>query len=164
MVGQFCNILRFSSLILGDEGDNFYVIDLGEVDVSIQAEISLKSVSSQPVQSISLSIYPSVCLSICLSDILVCRSYQPAVFANGPKGWMSYLVQTDCSEDKDPSLGVLTLNCQLKTGGLSGRVLDSRLTACGFEPHRRLCVVSLSKAIYHLLSTGSTHEDPSQHN
>ena len=35
MVCLFCNILRFSSLILGDEGDNFYVIDLGEVDVSI---------------------------------------------------------------------------------------------------------------------------------
>ena len=69
MVGQFCNIYRFSSLILGDEGDNFYVIDLGEVDVSIQTEISLKSVSSQPAQSIGLYIYLSVCLSICLSNI-----------------------------------------------------------------------------------------------
>ena len=29
----------------------------------------------------------------------------------------------------------------------SGRVLDSRLRGCGFEPHRRHCVVSLSKNI-----------------
>ena len=30
---------------------------------------------------------------------------------------------------------------------LSGRVLDSRLNGRGFEPHRRHCVVSLSKNI-----------------
>ena len=30
---------------------------------------------------------------------------------------------------------------------LSDRVLDSRLKGRGFEPHRRLCVVSLSKNI-----------------
>ena len=30
---------------------------------------------------------------------------------------------------------------------LSGRVLDSRSRGCGFEPHRRHCVVSLSKSI-----------------
>ena len=30
---------------------------------------------------------------------------------------------------------------------LSGRVLDSRLKGSGFEPHRRHCVVSLSKNI-----------------
>ena len=30
---------------------------------------------------------------------------------------------------------------------LSGRVLDSRLRGCWFEPHRRHCVVSLSKNI-----------------
>ena len=30
----------------------------------------------------------------------------------------------------------------------SGRVLDSRPSGCGFEPHRRLCVVSLRKNIY----------------
>ena len=29
----------------------------------------------------------------------------------------------------------------------SGRVLDSRPKGCGFEPHRRHCVVSLSKNI-----------------
>ena len=29
----------------------------------------------------------------------------------------------------------------------SGRVLDSRLRGCGFEPHRHYCVVSLSKNI-----------------
>ena len=27
----------------------------------------------------------------------------------------------------------------------SGRVLDSRLRGCGFEPHRRHCVVSLEQ-------------------
>ena len=31
---------------------------------------------------------------------------------------------------------------------LSGRVLDSRLRGHGFEPHRRHCVMSLSKNIY----------------
>ena len=31
---------------------------------------------------------------------------------------------------------------------LSGRVLDSRPKGSGFEPHRRHCVVSLSKNIY----------------
>ena len=31
---------------------------------------------------------------------------------------------------------------------LSGRVLDSRPRGRGFEPHRRHCVVSLSKNIY----------------
>ena len=30
---------------------------------------------------------------------------------------------------------------------LSGRVLDLRPRACGFKPHRRHCVVSLSKNI-----------------
>ena len=31
---------------------------------------------------------------------------------------------------------------------LSGRVFDSRPRGRGFEPHRRHCVVSLSKNIY----------------
>ena len=30
---------------------------------------------------------------------------------------------------------------------LSGRVLDSRPSGCGFEPHRHHCIVSLSKSI-----------------
>ena len=34
---------------------------------------------------------------------------------------------------------------------LNGRVLDSRLRGCRFEPH---CVVSLIKTHYSLLSTG----------
>ena len=34
-----------------------------------------------------------------------------------------------------------------KAQWLSGRVLDSRSRGCGFEPHRRHCVVSLSKNI-----------------
>ena len=37
---------------------------------------------------------------------------------------------------------------------LSGRVLDSRLRGCGFEPHQRHCVVSLSKTLYPLLISG----------
>ena len=45
----------------------------------------------------------------------------------------------------------------------SGRVQDSRLRGCGFEPHQRYCIVSLSKKLYPLLSTGSTQADPSQH-
>ena len=40
---------------------------------------------------------------------------------------------------------------------LSGRVLDSRLRGCRFEPHwRHHCVVSLSKTLYSLLSTGKS--------
>ena len=31
---------------------------------------------------------------------------------------------------------------------LSGRVLVSRLRVCGFEPHLRCCIVSLSKTLY----------------
>ena len=38
---------------------------------------------------------------------------------------------------------------------------DSR--GCGFNPHRRHYFVSLSKTLYPLLSTGSTQEDPTQH-
>ena len=47
---------------------------------------------------------------------------------------------------------------------LSGRVLDSRPRGPGFEPHRRHCVVSLSKTHLSLLSTGSTEEDRPRHN
>ena len=47
---------------------------------------------------------------------------------------------------------------------LSGRVLDSRPKGRGFEPHRRHCLVSLSKTQLYLLSTGSTQEDPSRRN
>ena len=37
---------------------------------------------------------------------------------------------------------------------LSGRVFDSRPRGCGFEPHQRHCVVSLSKTHLPLLNTG----------
>ena len=47
---------------------------------------------------------------------------------------------------------------------IRGRVLDSRPRSRGFEPHRRHCVVSLSKTHLFLQSTGSTQEDQSQHN
>ena len=43
----------------------------------------------------------------------------------------------------------------------SGRVLGSIPSGCGFEPHWRHCVVSLSKTLYSLLSTCSTREDQS---
>ena len=43
------------------------------------------------------------------------------------------------------------------------RVLDSRSRGCGYEPHQRHCIVSLSKTLYPLLSTGSNQEDPSRH-
>ena len=33
---------------------------------------------------------------------------------------------------------------------LSGRVLDSRLKGCGFEPHRRHCVVVLEQGTFYL--------------
>ena len=46
---------------------------------------------------------------------------------------------------------------------LSGRELDSRLRGSMFESHRRHCIVTLSKTLYPLLSTGSTLEDPSRH-
>ena len=39
---------------------------------------------------------------------------------------------------------------------LSGRVVDWRPGCRVFEPHRRYCVVSLSKTHLSLLSTGST--------
>ena len=41
----------------------------------------------------------------------------------------------------------LGLHCLLGAQWLSGRVLDSRPKGGGFEPHRRHCVVSLSKNI-----------------
>ena len=37
---------------------------------------------------------------------------------------------------------------------LSGRMVDSRSRGCGFEPHRSHCIVSLSKTLYYMLSTG----------
>ena len=44
------------------------------------------------------------------------------------------------------------------------RVLDSGSRGCRLEPHGRLCIVSLSKTLYPLLSTGSAKEDPSRNN
>ena len=49
-----------------------------------------------------------------------------------------------------PVINMLMTFEQLFSGGaqwLSGRVLDSRPKGRGFEPHRRHCVVSLSKNI-----------------
>ena len=47
---------------------------------------------------------------------------------------------------------------------LTGRVIASRPRGRGFDIHRRHCLVSLSKTYLSLLSTVSTHEDPSRHN
>ena len=49
----------------------------------------------------------------------------------------------------------------MECSGSVGRALDRGLKGCWFELHRRrsLCVVSLSKTLYPLLSTGSTQED-----
>ena len=61
----------------------------------------------------------------------------------------------------------LNLQYRQKKGAqwLSGRMLDSRQRGRGFEPHRRHCVVSLSKNIYpSLVHTGLTQEDLSLHN
>ena len=41
---------------------------------------------------------------------------------------------------------------------------DKRSRGPGFEPDLRHCVVSLSKTIYLLLSTGTIQEDLSRHN
>ena len=41
---------------------------------------------------------------------------------------------------------------------LSSRVHDSRSRGCGLELHHRHCVVSLSKTLYPLLSTGTTEK------
>ena len=43
-------------------------------------------------------------------------------------------------------------------------VFDLISRGCRFEPHQRPCLVSLSKTLFPLLSTGSTQEDPSRHN
>ena len=47
----------------------------------------------------------------------------------------------------------------LERSGSVGRALDWGLKGCKFETHPSHCVVSLSKTLYPLLSTGSTHED-----
>ena len=48
---------------------------------------------------------------------------------------------------------------RLKPQWLSGRVLNFRSKGCWFETNWRHCIVSLSKALYPLLSTGSTQDD-----
>ena len=72
--------------------------------------------------------------------------------------------------DQDPQFELkkfISLHLQLapkEAQWLSGRVLDWRPGGPGFEPHRRQCVVSLSKTHLSLLSTGATQEDLSQYN
>ena len=54
---------------------------------------------------------------------------------------------------------------KVEGSGSVGRALDWGLKGCWFEPHHWWChcVVSLSKTLYPLLSTGSTQEDQSRH-
>ena len=47
----------------------------------------------------------------------------------------------------DSSESLLLINEKVGTQWFSGRALDSRPKGSGFEPHRRHCVVSLSKSI-----------------
>ena len=51
----------------------------------------------------------------------------------------------------------------LYTHIIRGGVFGTRSRGYGFEPQWRPYVVSLSKTLYPLLVTGSTQEDPSQH-
>ena len=62
--------------------------------------------------------------------------------------------------EKDSSFENATSMSSLEHSGL---VVECLTRDRGFEPHRRRCVVSLSKTYLYLLSTGSTQEDPSQH-
>ena len=52
-----------------------------------------------------------------------------------------------------------------KRSGSVGKVLDWGSKGCWFEPHLwpNHCVVSLSRTLYPLLSTGSHQEDSSRH-
>ena len=63
----------------------------------------------------------------------------------------------------DANTNILRMPVQLllRAQWLSDRVLDSRFRGCWFEPNQRHCVVSLSKTLYALLSTGSIQKDPS---
>ena len=60
---------------------------------------------------------------------------------------------------------VLIIYLEKNSGSSVGRGLDWGLKGCKFETHckRSHCVLSLSKTLYLLLSTGSTQEDPSRH-
>ena len=61
---------------------------------------------------------------------------------------MSSSFDPDHAQQNDgPNLGPNCLQSLKGAQWLSGRVLDSRPRGCGFEPHWRHCVVSLSKNI-----------------
>ena len=58
------------------------------------------------------------------------------------------------------SSGINTfINTDLVSSGSVDRMLDKRSKHCYFETHMSHCVVSLSKRLYPLLSTGSTEAD-----
>ena len=58
-----------------------------------------------------------------------------------------FLMQKKTKTHKTLSWTIFEFKQDLGAQWLSGRVFDSRLRGCGFEPHRRHCVVSLSKNI-----------------
>ena len=69
---------------------------------------------------------------------------------------------TICLKDKRLEKHVIGLICCFTHWGaqwLPGRVLDLRPRDCGFESHRRHCVVSFSKTHLSLHCTGLTQED-----
>ena len=66
------------------------------------------------------------------------------------KDRMDSYVQQNIEKLQTTTMGVTINNESTTTEGvqwLDGRVLDSRPKGRGFEPHRRHCVVSLSKNI-----------------
>ena len=64
---------------------------------------------------------------------------------NGDSQWSK---QVACFAPANQVLLAINHNNSVGAQWLSGRVLDSRPKGRGFEPHRRHCVVSLSKNIY----------------
>ena len=90
--------------------------------------------------------------------------------------WLSKLKEKACKTSEMltqipctiTQMFLIRLSTEIALNGYSsqlrGRVLESRPRGRGFEPHRRHCVVSLSKRHLSLLSTGSTQENLSVHN
>ena len=70
----------------------------------------------------------------------------------------------ECNRYADQNFQLAHANWRTIGQCLSRRVLDSRPRGCGFEPHRRHSIVSLSKTHLSLVRTGSTQEGPSRHN
>ena len=61
------------------------------------------------------------------------------VHLNWPQGYKAFFMLDSTKHE------ISTAHGNLNAQWLSGRVLDSRPTGCGFEPHRCHCIVPLSK-------------------